>query len=107
MKRVILDTNIYGYFLARKVELKNGTFKEPKIIEFLKGSDTKFEYYVSIATRAEIIRRLVSELGLGKETSASFWTAFLAEIKAEEILKKCLKFYPSVISYVQLRRLEP
>ncbi len=85
-KKIYLDTNIiYGYFLAKNIELKKGNFKEPKITEFLKNSGENFEYYVSIATRAEITRRLVSELGIDKETSIALWAAFLTEISATEI----------------------
>lgn len=153
-KKVYLDTNIvYGYFLAKSTELKKGVFKEPKIIRFLKDAGDKFEYYVSIATRAEIMRQLVSELGIKKETGRNLWAAFLtdtgttgievsspfSEIYEEiikiveetaikrrvtnlehliiaksyelifvtgdsEVLLKCRKYYPDIVSYVQLRK---
>lgn len=155
-KGVYLDTNIiYGYFLAKSLELRKGISGSSKVIGFLKDSNEKFDYYVSVATRAETIRKLISELGMERETSKRLWVSFLEELNAnemyvtksfnevyeeitkiveetvikkrvanlehliiakihdlifvtgdKEVLDKCKKYYPKIMSCIELRRVE-
>ena len=84
--KIYLDTNIvYGYFLAKNLSVHGKAFKLPSVINFLKGQQTRFEYYVSILMKTEIMRILVSELGLEKAVSRKMWQDFLDEINAREI----------------------
>lgn len=104
-EKIYLDANIiYGYFLAKYKELK-GTkrFEEPKVIRFLRKNRNKLEYHISIITKAEILRRLVSELGMEKETGRKLWTSLLDELAITEIKvgKSVDEIYGKIVAIVE------
>lgn len=83
-----LDTNIiYGYFLAKVKQLKRKTtdFTEPKTIRFLRENLGKIELFVSVLVKAEIFRRLRTELQMSLEVADNIWTDFRALLKINEI----------------------
>lgn len=103
--KVYLDTSIiFGYFLAKYKELRKGKqFLEPEVVKFLKEKKERFEYYVSLTTKAEVIRRFMSELGTEREESIKLWQSFLEEIGVVEIeiTKPYDEIYEDVVNIVE------
>jgi predicted nucleic acid-binding protein len=90
MKRikVYLDTNIiFGYFLAKVKQLRKKTdrFVEPRIVEFLKKNANIFEYFVSTLVKAELFRRLRTELNVGRSDIEKIWLEFVSYLQINEI----------------------
>ncbi len=107
--KIYLDTNIvYGYFLAKNLSLRGEAFKLPAVIQFLKDQQERFEYYVSILMKTEIMRILVSELGLEKGVSRKMWQDFLDEINASEIkIEEPLdEIYKEILAIVEETRIK-
>lgn len=86
-EKIYLDANIvYGYFLAKYKELKKKEiFIEPKVIKNLRNNKEKFNYFVSIITKVEIIRRLRTELNFEKEEALDLWESLLKYLQFTEL----------------------
>lgn len=86
--KVYLDANIiYGFFLAKVKFLKGKIpqFVEPKIIEFLRINSDKMDLFVSCIAKAEIFRRLKTELDIDIKVIGSLWYELRTLLKILEI----------------------
>lgn len=109
--KIYLDTNIiYGYFKARIKEMKfEQEFAEPKVIEFLKKNSDRFDYFVSTLVKAEIFRRLRTELNISREKVVELWSGFISHLKIVELKLENINFQEllnDVLSIVEIIKIK-